>query len=221
MLRDKDIREPLFDFLEEWLGKIRIIEEKQMGKSRADLVMVQPDSLAGIEIKSDADSYARLQRQVKDYDSYFDLNYAVVGTSHALHIEEHVPDWWGIITVDEVDGCADFYVLRMPKQNPKVDWKKKLGLLWRPELVHIQERNGLPKYRDKNKQFVIGKILEKVPKELLARQISDELFERDYNEIAEMIQEYRKERAGKNHVRKTRRRRREPDREWNNRTDGV
>lgn len=208
MLHDKDIREPLFDFLEERLGKIRIIEEKQMGKSRADLVMVQPDSLSGIEIKSDADSYARLQRQVKDYNGYFDFNYAVVGTSHALHIEEHVPDWWGIITVDEVDGGADFYVLRTAKTNPEVDWKKKLSLLWRPELAHIQELNGLPKYRDKSKQFVIGKILEKVPEELLAKQISEELFERDYNEIVEVIQEYREKRSGKGQVGKSRRRRR-------------
>lgn len=57
MLYDKDIREPLFDFLEERYGKIRILEEKQMGKSRADIVMVLPNTIAGIEIKSDADTY--------------------------------------------------------------------------------------------------------------------------------------------------------------------
>ena len=34
MLKDKDIREPLFDFLEEQYRKTRIIEEKTMGKSR-------------------------------------------------------------------------------------------------------------------------------------------------------------------------------------------
>lgn len=32
--RDKDIREPLFEYLEEKYGKIRIIEEKMMGRSR-------------------------------------------------------------------------------------------------------------------------------------------------------------------------------------------
>ncbi len=32
MLKDKDIREPLFDFLEEQYGKTRIIEEKNDGK---------------------------------------------------------------------------------------------------------------------------------------------------------------------------------------------
>lgn len=57
-MHDKDIREPLFDFLEETYGKVRIIEEKQMGRSRADIVMVLPEALAGIEIKSDADTYA-------------------------------------------------------------------------------------------------------------------------------------------------------------------
>ena len=74
MLYDRDIREPLFDFLEERYGKIRIIEEKQMGKSRADIVMVLPDAVAGIEIKSDADTYVRLQRQVRDYNRYYDTN---------------------------------------------------------------------------------------------------------------------------------------------------
>ena len=53
MLKDKDIREPLFDFLEEQYRKTRIIEEKTMGKSRADVVMVLEEELVGIEIKSD------------------------------------------------------------------------------------------------------------------------------------------------------------------------
>ena len=71
-LHDKDIREPLFDFLEMEYGKIRIIEEKTMGRSRADVIMVAEDALFGLEIKSDADSYKRLSRQVKDYNRYFD-----------------------------------------------------------------------------------------------------------------------------------------------------
>ncbi len=190
MLYDKDIREPLFDFLEEKYGKIRIIEEKQMGRSRADVVMVMPEAVCGIEIKSDADTYARLERQVKDYDQYFDYNYIVAGTSHAIHVEEHVPDWWGIITVELENGRVDFYVLREAKENPKVDWKKKLSILWRPELSHIQELNQMPKYRQKSKDFVIDKILLKVPQEDLCQQVSEELFERDYNEIETLIRAY-------------------------------
>lgn len=193
MLYDKDIREPLFDFLEERCEKIRIIEEKQMGKSRADVVAVLPDAVCGIEIKSDADTYARLDRQVKDYDKYYDKNYIVAGTSHAFHVKEHVPDYWGIITVEQAEGMTDFYVMREAVANPKVDWRRKLSLLWRPELAHIQEINGLPRYREKSKRFVIEKLLLKVSKEKLSLQISEELFERDYTTIAEEISQYRKE----------------------------
>ena len=105
MLYDKDIREPLFDFLEGMYGKIRILEEKQMGKSRADIVMVLP------------------------------------------------------------------------------------------ELAHIQELNDMPKYKEKSKQFVIDKIAEKIPGDILSKQISDTLFERDYNEIEHVIQEFKKTRT--------------------------
>ena len=193
MLYDKDIREPLFDFLEDTYGKIRIIDEKQIGKSRADLIMVTPEALYGIEIKSDADTYARLKRQVRDYNRYCDYNYIVVGTRHALHIEEHVPTWWGIITVEIENATADFYVLRKPSLNPKLDWKKKISLLWRPELVHIQELNHMPKYKEKSKAFVIEKILLKVPIERLNLQLCEELFQRDYNLISETIEAFRKE----------------------------
>lgn len=192
-LHDKDIREPLFEFLEEVYGKVRILEEKTMGKSRADVVMVTPELLCGIEIKSDADTYARLKRQVKDYDLYYDCNYAVVGTSHAMHIEEHLPAWWGIITVELVEEKVDFYIMRKALPNPKTDWKRKIGILWRPELAHIQELNGLPGYKEKSKLFVQEKVLDKVPREVLQRQLCEELFERDYTVIGEEIQKFRQE----------------------------
>lgn len=191
MLHDKDIREPLFEYLEETYGKIRIIEEKQMGKSRADVVMVTPQELYGIEIKSDADTYARLERQVKDYNQYYDYNYVVVGSSHAGHIEEHVPDFWGIITVEEIEGRVDFYVLRLPKPNPKKNDIKQMSLLWRPELAHIQEKNEMPKYKAESKRFVAEKIRASVAPDLLKKQLCEELFERDYSTIAQTILEFR------------------------------
>lgn len=198
MLYDKDIREPLFDFLEETYGKVRILEEKTIGKSRADVVMVTPESLYGIEIKSDADTYVRLGKQVKDYNVFYDYNYVAVGTSHALHVEEHIPEWWGIITVEQAETMVDFYILRRPAKNPEMNWKKKLSILWRPELAHIQELNGLHKYKEKSKLFVMGRILEKVPEETLQRQLCEELFERDYTAITEEIRKYRRKNRRKN-----------------------
>lgn len=205
MLKDKDIREPLFAFLEESWGRIRIIEEKNMGGSRADVIMVTPDSFVGIEIKSDADTYTRLAGQVEDYDRYFDMNIIVVGTRHAMHVEEHVPASWGIITVEEVEGRADFYVLRRPKPNPAVDPARKLSLLWRPELQHIVARHLKHKYERISKKDVIGKLLAGVPYETLRLEMSEELFERDYTRIFDEINQFRVEREGK----KPRRRRRQ------------
>lgn len=207
MLYDKDIREPLFEFLENSYGKVRLLEEQVMGQSRADVVMVVPGALYGIEIKSDADTYARLKRQTEDYDLYYDYNLIVVGTSHAAHVEEHVPQWWGIITVEQEGEQTDFYFLRKPSVNPKLDWQHKIEILWRPELAHIQELNRMYAYKQKSKRFVADKIVETVPHDLLAIQVSEELFERDYTKIWETIQAYRKENGQKPRRRKRRRQR--------------
>ena len=197
MLHDKDIREPLFEYLEGAYGKSRFIEEKTMGRSRADIVMVLPSEVIGIEIKSDADTYARLASQIKDYDRYYDRNIVVAGSSHAMHVEEHVPDHWGIITAEMEDGVFDFYMLRRPQPNPKCRLGKKLEILWRPELAMLQEQNGMPKYKAESKDFVIKKICKwadsgKLEAAALQKQISDILFERDYNTVDLMLKEYRK-----------------------------
>ena len=191
ILHDRDIRGPLFDFLESTFGKIRVLEEKTIGSSRADIVMITPDILYGIEIKSDSDTYARLNKQIINYDRYYDRNIVVVGTSHAMHKSEHVPEWWGIITVElDENGDADFYMLREARDNPDVKNDCKITILWRPELAHLLEKNNLPKYKEKSKRFVQTKLLEKVPGDILWKQVYEELFERDYNTISEEIGNY-------------------------------
>ncbi len=192
MLYDRMIREPLFDWLEGQYGKQRILEEVVIDKSRADAVLVLSKELWGIEIKSDADTYTRLSAQVRYYNRYFDRNLLVAGTRHAHHAAEHVPDHWGIITVELEDGKVDFYELRKPKENPKAKLEKQITLLWRPELAQLQKQFHLPAYAQKSKQFVQQKLLEKVPQEELKKAISEELFERDYTTIEETIEEYRK-----------------------------
>lgn len=216
MLLDKDIREPLFEFLEERYGKVRILEEKTVGNSRADVVMVIPDKVVGIEIKSDADTYTRLESQVADYDLYFDQNIVVVGSTHAGHVAEHVPDYWGIISVEEYDTGSksdaegpedgvsdklthkiDFYVVREMQPNPKADLLRTIRVLWRPELAHIQETYSLPMYKGKSKDFVRTLIVDRLPAEIVHHEISEILFERDYAAMIEQIQEFRKAQAAK------------------------
>ena len=72
----------------------------------------------------------------------------------------------------------------------------KLSILWRPELYKLQIWADMPKYKEKSKDFVIDKILERVPdkidEEELNQKISELLFDRDYNTVREQIMEYRK-----------------------------
>ena len=75
-------------------------------------------------------------------------------------------------------------------------WEKKLEILWRTELAKIQEMNSMPKYKDKSKDFIVGKLLERIPgklsEETLKEQLSNVLFERDYNTIASELKEFHK-----------------------------
>jgi hypothetical protein len=185
------MREPLFEWLEATCGKVRIIEEKTIGRSRADAFMVTPEGLVGIEIKSDADTYERLASQTKNYDRYFDANMVVVGSSHS-RVADHVPAWWGIVMA-ELDGHGGmaFAVARPWQPNRKVSRRRKLSLLWRPELNNILAANGMHRYAAKSKDFVAKKILETVDPATLDRQICDELFERDYTTIADELDEWR------------------------------
>ena len=183
IIKDADIREPLCLFLEEAFGKVRFFDELTMGKSRADLVLVTDAGLYGVEIKSDADTYTRLPRQVKDYDRFFDFNLIVVGSTHALHAGEHVPGYWGIVSVESMNNSLDFYTVRQPKRNPKVNLKNQIRLLWRRELAQIQKAESLYKYAGKSRSFVEKYLLERLPQDVLKHDLLEVLFDRDYSEF--------------------------------------
>lgn len=198
---DKDMREPLFDYLDEYYGKIRIFEEKITGGFRADVIGIIDGSVLGFEIKSDGDSYTRLKTQTADYDRLCDYNYLVVGKTHRKHAASHIPDHWGLLCVFDEGKGETVECIRPPALNPGASLKKQMELLWRPELCRLQEWNGLPAYKQKSKLFVRELIVEKVPKEVLKRQMTDLLFERDYDLLLKEIEEARS-------IRRPRRRRR-------------
>ena len=83
----------------------------------------------------------------------------------------------------------------------------KIQILWRPELNRLLEQNGLPMYRQKSEQFVRNILSESIDADILNRQISEQLFERDYNTIEEEIETFRKESAASRRAKKGPRRR--------------
>ena len=173
---DREMREPLFDYLDENFGKIRIIEEKTIQGSRADVLGVLDGYFVGFEIKSDQDTYERLKTQVKDYDRFCDFCYIVVGASHRKHVAEHVPEHWGILVVTE-DGVE---LDRGADDNPRAELADQLTLMWKRELHRLLELNACPKYTNMSRKFIREKLLQKVDHDRLKKQMTELIFERDY-----------------------------------------
>lgn len=180
---DNEIRELLFDYIDESDYKLRIYEELKIRSSIADVVVVLEDKLVGIEIKSDGDTYTRLPSQIKDYNHFFDYNYIAVGATHAKQVHKHIPDHWGILAVSQKDNGCCIEEIRTSKPTPRLKVSYQIKLLWRLELNNILNKNKLPQYKQKSKRFVQLKLTEKLTPEKLKLDICDELFERDYTTI--------------------------------------
>lgn len=172
---DKDIREPLFDYLDERYGKVRTIEEKVINKSRADVLAIIEGQILGFEIKSDNDTYARLSRQIKDYEHFCDRCYVVAGESH-IHIAEHVPEYWGIIYVNSENVIVE----RDASPCPRVRINDQLDILWRNELLNIQLKEELPKLSNWRRIDIYNRLIQTAGEDRIKLDLTAELFERDY-----------------------------------------
>ena len=121
-----------------------------------------------------------------------------------------------------MDDKPDFYFLKEPQLNKKVKLNRKLELLWRPELAILLQRLWMPEYKALSKPAVRKKIMEwtktpptkaeitrikraakeagvepvipesKVNPADVSHEISELLFERDYEKLLAEIAEYRK-----------------------------
>ena len=175
-MNDKSIRKILIAYLQSLNNEIRIYQEKSIGNSICD-VMVVSDNLTGYEIKSDLDNYNRLNEQIIQYSRFFDYNYIVVSHKHLQSAQEKVPDFWGIISIleDKVN------VVRKASVNQMVKRRSQLSVLWKLELKNILIKNSLPLYAQKEKGYIADKIAASVDNDLLGKQIARELMDRDYS----------------------------------------
>ncbi len=207
-MKDIDIREVLFDYLDEKYGRIRILEEKVIYGSRADAIGIIDDKIIGFEIKSDNDSYTRLKTQIKDYEKYCDECYLVVGKKHEKHANEHVPSYWGILVADE----NEVILQREASVCPKVKIKYQLDMLWRREIDAMVLSLAYPAYKSYSKAKVEERIIEKTDPFVLKHLITEILFNRDYTifDKDESDKKYRKTKTGIT-VKNKKKRRKEPN----------
>ncbi len=175
-MKAREIKEILISYLTADNPQIRIYAEKSIGSSICDLMAVT-DKLIGFEIKSDADNYSRLNSQIKAYEKFFNLNYIVVGESHANSAYEKVPANWGIIEV-RTDGVT---VLRQARDHNDVDVETQLSILWQLELKNILIKHGMPLYAQKSKQYIVTQIANYLDRKTINAEVVNELLHRDYS----------------------------------------
>lgn len=175
-LNAKNVKDILISYLKVKYKEIRIYQEKSIGSSICDIMAVT-DRLIGFEIKSDLDTYVRLENQVKAYDLFFDKNYIVIGKKHSISVNNKVPMHWGIICIcdDEVT------IMREAEENKNVSRRKQLSILWKLELKNLLIQNNLPSFAQKEKGYIADKIVSSVEQDKLGAQIAKELLSRDYS----------------------------------------
>ncbi|MHC4646015.1 MAG: sce7726 family protein [Planctomycetota bacterium] len=149
------------------------------GRCRADIAVIN-GHLVGYEIKSNNDSLRRLKEQIKSYSAVFDKVFIIVGDRYINSIQNHIPEWWGVIvSVRGSKGAVNFDTIRKAQANKDVDPISIARLLWRNEAEEILRQKKLP-----------PRILRK-PRAILYEYLVDKL---NICELRKYVREYFKKR---------------------------
>jgi hypothetical protein len=157
-----------------------LIEELGLrgGAVRADMAVVN-GALHGYEIKSDRDSFRRLEKQAKAYNQVFDTATLIVGPTHANAAGTYLHPWWGIVIADATLGEPRFDVIRAAEPNPERDARALVQFLWREDAIALLEKKGACRgVRSKPRDKVWDRICECCQLDEIAAAVRDHLKRR-------------------------------------------
>jgi hypothetical protein len=124
------------------------------GYVRADYLVVSPDALSIIEIKSDADTLRRFGEQLRVYSAFADRAALVVGWTLAAAALRSVP-WWCEVWLAEKPPASEtrLILLREGARNPDVNTYGLASMLPVDEARKIAVDAGLPIQDSRGKEF--------------------------------------------------------------------
>lgn len=150
-------------FLEE-LGLCR-------GQVRVDVAVVNRH-LHGYEIKSDRDGLRRLPGQVRVYGSVLDRATLVVGGRHLGQALELLPDWWGVLRVEQARRAPRLVTMRRGRRNPGRDPRALAELLWLDDAIQLLARHGVARgIRGKPRSVVWDRLRDCISPEEIASAV--------------------------------------------------
>lgn len=179
-IRDIDIREALHKgelkgFHDDENSKV--IEELGImwGSNRADIAVVN-GKLWCYEIKSEADSFYRLEQQLEAYNRVFDKISLVIHDKHLDKFKKlRLPKHIGTYIVSGKRGQLSIQERRKPAFNHKVDAYSLAHLLWREESVEILQAKGIRGVSSLKRQLLCSKLAEELPLEDLKTEVRSSL----------------------------------------------
>src|SRR5262249_25267513 len=86
----------------------------------------------------------------------------VVGHHHVIPTLDLVPDWWGIqVARMQLDGTIKLSEIREPENNPMLDLRASIQLLWRWEVIQLLGQIGAADgYRSKTRADIDERLLQ-------------------------------------------------------------
>lgn len=188
-LKDEQMRSVLFEYYEARGIRQRFFEEFCFGrKTRADALLVTENEIIGFEFKSDKDTFARLERQIHDYERFCDRNYLVTGQKFKEKAPEEVPEHWGIYCVylDDEETIQLECIRKAQPNQKRMRLHNQLRLLWRSELIPLIRKHKLGGVTKKNKLELVRTLEHNLTKDDLRRELLETLIERDYTQYQEV-----------------------------------
>lgn len=166
-LRDHNVREALLEKLStvHQDDDTRIINELVVcgGQSRVDVAVVN-GVLHGYEIKSESDTLIRLESQMADYNKVFERITIVAADGYVPKIKDIVPDWWGIIKVQNKRGNVVLKQVKKGRKNPSLDALSLVQLLWKDEALDVLKEKGLHRgFLSKPRTVLFERLVEYIP----------------------------------------------------------
>lgn len=151
-MNDPEIRELFFqsEIYRKYFSSASYREEFEAGRSRVDIMLLNGDSIVGIEIKSDGDTLKRLDKQLNDYRKVFDKIYVLTTNKYRQKISGYGDDI-GIIDIKEG-------VLKKASLL-KNDLYCSSRLLWKDEVKALLEKHQLLKGNKSKPKYKLRKIV--------------------------------------------------------------
>lgn len=81
--------------------------------------MLITNKVSGFEIKSDHDSIARFERQIRGYNPFVHQAHLVVGQRLMARATAMLPPWWGVLSAVQSESGVKLKELRRARKNPE------------------------------------------------------------------------------------------------------